>query len=68
MHGQRVISIRSWLVGQRQPQVPEALLDDETDQTVGVEDKVLVAGVLVPDDGVQTCPVSPRPSEIKIKV
>jgi hypothetical protein len=33
---------------------PEALFDQETDEAVGVEHKVLVAGAAVPDDRVQT--------------
>jgi hypothetical protein len=34
----------------------EALFDEKADESVGVEHEVLIAGVAVPDDGVQTWP------------
>jgi hypothetical protein len=34
---------------------PEAFFDEESNETVGVEDEILSLRVLVPDDGVQTC-------------
>lgn len=35
-------------------EVVEALFDEETDDAVGVEEKIAAAGVLVPDDRVQS--------------
>lgn len=39
----------------REREEPEAFFDEESNETVGVEDEILSLRVLVPDDGVQTC-------------